>query len=102
MCGTNQIVHGVYEAHCSVKEKDVAYIKLLCNIKAQFVSHHSLVFSYIVVRGDLGVSNTKRDGDGEKEAIEKVNTHTKVQMLQRNRPIINSMALISLYFEDEY
>ena len=31
----------------SVKEKDVAYAKLLCNIKAEFVSHHfPCVFMY--------------------------------------------------------
>ena len=33
----------------SVKEKDVAYVKLLCNIKAEFVSHQSIVFSCIEI-----------------------------------------------------
>ena len=40
-------VSGKRRSRVSVKEKDVAYVKLLCNIKAEFVSHHfPCVFMY--------------------------------------------------------
>ena len=40
-------ISGKRRSRDSVKEKDGAYVKLLCNIKAEFVSHQSIVFSCI-------------------------------------------------------
>ena len=53
---------------------------------------------------DIGdVSTTKRNGDSEHEEIEQVNTHTKHDILQRNRHIRIRIALyLSICLDDEY
>ena len=53
---------------------------------------------------DIGdVSTTKRNRDSEQEEIEQINSHTKHDILQRNRHIRIRMALyLSIYLYDEY
>ena len=53
---------------------------------------------------DIGdVSTTKRNRDSEQEEIEQINTHTKHDILQRNRHIRTRIALyLSIYLDDEY
>ena len=49
------------------------------------------------------VSTTKRNRDSEQEEIEQINTHTKHDILQRNRRIRIRIALyLSTYLDDEY
>ena len=55
----------------------------------------------IIYIGD--VSTTMRNRDSEQEEIEQINTHTKHDILQRNRHIRIRMALyLSIYLYDEY
>ena len=53
---------------------------------------------------DIGdVSTTKRNRDSEQEEIEQIDTHTKHDILQRNRHIRIRIALyLSIYLDDEY
>ena len=53
---------------------------------------------------DVGdVSTTKGNRDSEQEEIEQINTHTKHDILQRNRQIRIRIALyLSIYLDDEY
>ena len=52
---------------------------------------------------DIGdVSTTKRNRDSEQEEIEQINSHTKHDILQRNRHIRTGIALyLSIYLDDE-
>ena len=55
----------------------------------------------IIDIGDL--STTKRNRDGEQEEIEQTSTHTKHDILQRNRLIRIGISLyVSIYLDDEY
>ena len=53
---------------------------------------------------DIGdVSTTKRNRDSKQEEIEQINTHTKHDILQRNRLIEIRIGLyLSIYLDDEY
>ena len=48
------------------------------------------------------VSTTKRNGDGEQEEIGQTNSHTKLDILQRNRLMIRISLYLSTYFDNEY
>ena len=48
------------------------------------------------------VLTTKRNGDGEQEEIGQTNSHTKLDILQRNRLMIQISLYLSTYFDNEY
>jgi hypothetical protein len=51
----------------------------------------------------VDVSTTKGNEDGEQGEIEQINTHTKLDILQRNRLVRIWMAMyLSIYFDKEY
>jgi hypothetical protein len=51
----------------------------------------------------VDVSTTKGTEDGEQGEIEQINTHTKLDILQRNRLVRIWMAMyLSIYFDKEY